>query len=142
MMKVKGGRHRRRNGDVLPAAPLQTKHGRVSGLPSALSSPPSQPLPSLPLHNFFFVPPPPFSGESGRRKQGVAELQNFGNLSHPSLEASTTAPLVGDWAGVCLSLSAATFTTQDTLLLLISISATLLRSLPPGGAAAEAAGGI
>ncbi|TDH07218.1 hypothetical protein EPR50_G00121470 [Perca flavescens] len=35
--------------------------------------------------------------ESGRRKREVAELQKFGNLSHPSLELSTTAPLLRDW---------------------------------------------
>lgn len=34
----------------------------------------------------------------------MAELkEEFGSLSHPCLELSTTAPLVGDWAGVCLN---------------------------------------
>lgn len=35
----------------------------------------------------------------------MAELQETGSLSHPRLELSTTAPLVGDRAGVCLFLS-------------------------------------
>ncbi|KAF1382236.1 hypothetical protein PFLUV_G00141610 [Perca fluviatilis] len=40
-------------------------------------------------------------------KRGVGELQKFGSLSHPSLELSTTAPLVRDWEGsvsFCLNL--------------------------------------
>lgn len=114
--------------------------------------PPFPPLSTLPIpfllttSLFLFSPPPPpppFSRESGRRKQRVAELQNFGNLSHPSLEASTTAPLVGDRAAVCLSLFLPPPSPpQDELLLLTFVPATLLCSLPPGGAAAEAASGI
>lgn len=67
-------------------------------------SPPSVhpfPLLSSPSSVSFF----PLFRESGRRKREVAELQKFGSLSHPSLELSTTAPLVRDWEGVCLFLS-------------------------------------
>lgn len=78
--------------------------------------------------SFLFFP---FFRESGRRKREVAELQELGSLSHPSLELSTTAPLVGDWAGVCLFLSPPfpPFT-QDPSFCSSLISDSLLSSLP------------
>lgn len=55
---------------------------------------------SLPSHFSFF-----FSclGESGRRRRRteVADLQEFGSLSHPRFELCTTAPLVLDCEVVC-----------------------------------------
>lgn len=72
------------------AAHVQTKQGYASGFHLALSFPRAPPL-SL--------------EKSGRRrKRAVAELQELGALSHPISKLSTTAPLVGDWAGVCLFL--------------------------------------
>lgn len=108
---------------ILPTAHIQTKQGYVSGFHLVLSSPPLR----SPSSFLFF----PFFRESGRRKREVAELQELGSLSHPSLELSTTAPLVGDWAGVCLFLSPPfpPFT-QDPSFCSSLISDSLLSSLP------------
>lgn len=60
-----------------PLLPSRPNTAVCLALLPPFSSPPSPSLPSSPLHSFFFVSPPPFSGESGRRKQRVAELQDF-----------------------------------------------------------------
>lgn len=77
---------------ILPSAHIQTKQGYVSGFHLGyFFSPLCSPSFLLSLFFFFFSP---FLRESGRRKREVAELQEFGSLSHPSLELSTTALLV------------------------------------------------
>lgn len=120
---------------ILPTAHIQTKQGCVSGFHLVLSSPPHPlPPPPSPFPSFFpFFSP--FCRESGRRKRTVAELQETGSLSHPRLELSTTAPLVGDRAGVCLFLSQpfTPFTPDPSLSLCSSfIGDSLLSGLPFG----------
>lgn len=101
---------RRKNNDVLPAAPLQTKHGRASGFPSALSSPP---LPSSPLHFFLFSSSFLRGKWEEEAKRGrTPELWKL-VLSQPRREHHSSSGWRLCWC-LSLSLSASTFTTPRT----------------------------
>lgn len=108
----------------------QTGLQNGSGFHLFLSSSHSHSPSSLPPP-FFFLPP--FFRESGRRKQEVAVLQEFGSVSDPASERGTTAPLVGDW-NWCLSLPFPPFTQDHPLFRSSLISRSSLCSLPLGGA--------
>lgn len=108
----------------------QTKQGYRMCLVSIYFFPPHT-HPPLSFLLFFFLPP--FFRESGRRKQEVAALQEFGSLSAPTSERGTTAPLVGDW-NWCLSLPFPPFTQDHPLFRSSLISRSSLCSLPLGGA--------
>lgn len=79
---------------ILPSAHIQTKQGYVSGL-HLLLSPSRSPSPSS--FSFFSL--------SGRRKKEVVEVQQFERVSLPSLDLSSTVPLVCSRESVCLFLS-------------------------------------